>query len=127
MNNLKKHFLFYWQRYACALIILSIIGVIVIVKMTYHNESKGDNYNFIKEIILDTYELDPSILQFDKDNKAILKMDFLYSPIDDTDNTLIDPIYNDDLDQCAGYIIVSKNKSNELNIDLSHMCDMIDF
>lgn len=128
LNRIKRHFTFYYKNYIYALIIALILIIMAIPIINDYNESiEPPSYEALKLSITNLYEEKPSLFMFDEDNTAILKMDVLYSRIlEDNDNSYIDPIYNEDFDQCAGYIIIKKNDNN-LDIDLTHMCDMLDY
>lgn len=125
VNHIEKHL----QKYFIGLMYIVLIAAFLSRFIPDYIESlKGYDYkDTIKETAIEAYNLDPSILSFDENNISILKMDVLYTPIGDMDYPLIDPLYNKNYEQCAGYLIITKSNDNKLNIDTSHMCEMIDY
>ena len=86
------------------------------------------DYSYFDNTIREAYKINPSLFKFDENNIAIVKMDDLIRPITngkDTMDLAIVPLTKEQ-DQCVGYFIVKKIE-NDLQIDSSHMCDMIDY
>lgn len=127
-NRFIEHINFYFKWDVLAIIIFILIVIFLYNFIPDDIESKNyvNDRSYIKEIVKKSYEKNSDFLNFNSTNVAILKMDVLYSTLADGYNSLLDPIYNDDFDQCAGYIIIEKSDS-ELDIDISHICDMIDY
>lgn len=127
-NKVIRHFKFYYQRYLKGLAVIFLLTLItIIIVPNYTNQKEKPNYNYLIDDVTTLYNEGKISLAFDENNTAILKMDVLYSPTNEDENyPYIYPIYNEDFDQCAGYIIVKKS-DDMLDVDISHMCDMIDY
>ncbi len=74
------------------------------------------------------YEINPDLFQFDENDTFVLKMDYLLeTKIDDKIIRIVRrPQVSDDFEQCVGYLIV-KNINNNITVDNSHICDIIDY
>jgi hypothetical protein len=126
-NRLINFINFHFQKIVFVIILIILISIFLYHFIPDYIESKKPiDYSPSVDFIYEVIKTHPELLNFDKNNKSILKMDTLYSVLPDEVNILLDPIYNDEFDQCAGYIIISKNAEN-YNIDTSHFCDMIDY
>lgn len=88
------------------------------------------DYSIYKDGVENAYRIDSSLFIFDDNNTAIIKVDTLLNKIsngrDSMEGIGIIP-QTKEQDQCVGYIIVKKNENDILDIDMSHMCDMIDY
>lgn len=126
MTRIKRHLYFYSKRYIyCTLVIFIIIMSLILILQNYPKEDKSF-YERLKDDVIDICNDNPSLLIFDNYNIAILKMDTLYSKGEENNNPFLDPIYDNDFDQCAGYIIITK-KNGKLDANMSHICDMLDY
>lgn len=112
--------------------IIIFIGVIILMinfLNDYQENKKAElDYSIYNQILIDAYKINPNIFKFDDNNIAIVKMDDLLVPITNGKDTLYfgDVPLTDKQDQCVGYFIVEK-VNDELKIDSSHICDMIDY
>lgn len=125
INHLNNHI----NKYVLGLFI-SIILTIFLSKFIpdYIKDQQPDDYSYLKEVVIDMYNIDSNLLDFDENNIAILKMDDMYIGVEKNNQSYsMPPIYNENFEQCAGYIIVKKIENNSLDIDISSFCDMIDY
>jgi len=134
INMNKNAFWNYIGKYFNAYLgfaILFVVGNMVAYNIIRgYNESKNEDRYSLESVIYDAYKIDPSILNFDENNTAILKMDTLLLGVSNGKDSLqlANSSYTKDFDECVGYIIVKKDKtSQKLIIDESHICDMIDY
>lgn len=117
-------------------IILFVLFNIILFKFIHdYNENKSFEYDFTsyETTIKQAYDDGKLKINFDNNNIGIVKIDDLITSTNCVDSVCIEPIitqmnirFNKELDQCVGYIIVKKVQ-NELEIDTSHICDMIDY
>lgn len=130
IRNIKFHIQRYFFYDVLALIIFICISVLMfnLINDLYENEKSKYDYSIYDETIKKIYEIDPSLFKFDENNIATIKMDDFLEPITNGKDTLsfgIVPLTKDQ-DQCVGYFIIKK-VNGELEIDSSHICDMIDY
>lgn len=130
IRNIKLHIKKYFFYDVLALIIFICISVLMfnLINDLYENEKSKYDYSIYDETIKKIYEIDPSLFKFDENNIATIKMDDFLEPITNGKDTLsfgIVPLTKDQ-DQCVGYFIIKK-VNGELEIDSSHICDMIDY
>ncbi len=128
-NHIIDHINRHINKYILGIIII-IVVILFLSKFIpdYIESKKPMNYDYLKECVIYAYNINPSILSFNEDNIAILKMDVLYNGVKNNMSEFsIPPIYNKEFEQCAGYIVVSKTENNDMSIDISHFCDMIDY
>jgi len=108
------------------------IGISYIIFRFYNDyqENKKSRYDFsiYNDTLIEMYDIDPTIFEFNEDNIAIVEMNTLIEePITDGKQTMHFgeiPI-NENQDQCVGYIIIKK-ENEEFSFDYSHLCDMVD-
>ncbi len=129
-SSLKTHFkryLFYYILLGLLLIPLSILIVAFIKDLKLYLEDKNKLPDYTEEV-KQLYEISPTLFQFDENDTFILKMDYLLEF--EVNNEIIKivnrPQLNDDFEQCVGYLIV-KNINNNITVDNSHICDVIDY
>jgi hypothetical protein len=127
-NKIINFINFYFQKIVLVIILIILASIFLYYFIPNYIESKKPYDHSPDEYFLnDIFISHPELLEFDEDNKALIKMDTLYSVLPDDTNIILDPIYNDEFDQCAGYIIVNKDNMGNYDIDTSHCCDMIDY
>ena len=129
-SSLKTHFkryLFYYILLVLLLIPLSILIVAFIRDFKLYLEDKNKLPDYTSEV-KQLYEINPDLFQFDQNNTFILKMDYLLeTKIDDKIIRIVRrPQVNDNFEQCVGYLIV-KNINNNITVNNSHICDIIDY
>lgn len=129
-SSLKTHFkryLFYYILLGLLLIPLSILIVAFIRDFKLYLEDKNKLPDYTSEV-KQLYEINPDLFQFDQNNTFILKMDYLLeTKIDDKIIRIVRrPQVNDNFEQCVGYLIV-KNINNNITVNNSHICDIIDY
>lgn len=130
IKKIKLHiqkFIFYDLLAIFIFIVFNIFFINLIIDVQENQKSKYDYSNY-DDTIRKIYTIDPSLFQFNEDGVAIVKMDDLLKPITNGKDTMyfgIVPL-TDEQDQCVGYFIVTK-KEDELQIDSSHLCDMVDY
>ena len=120
-------FLFY-DILAIAFFVVSNMIIIRIVNDYKENKLLKNDFSNYNLTIEEAYRIDPSLFNFDEDGIAIIKIDDLLKPITNGKDTIyfgVVPLTKEQ-DQCVGYIIVKKKK-DDLDIDTSHMCDIIDY
>jgi dolichyl-phosphate-mannose--protein O-mannosyl transferase len=125
-NKFINHMNYHFMKYLIGIPLFIFLNMFIYRFITDYNESQKEDYSFLRDFVYDVYQNEPSLFKFNN-NKAILKMDELYTEREENPNGTLSPIYNKDFDQCAGYIIINKNDDNTINIDVSHVCEMIDY
>jgi hypothetical protein len=115
-----------------AFILTSIVSILFFQIITEVKNSEKDNESFkggYNGIIKDAYRINPNILKFGEDGKAILSIEVLLDGVSNgKDGTSLgNMMHNENQDACVGYFIVSKKENGDLLIDDSHICDMIDY
>lgn len=130
IRNIKLHIKKYFFYDVLALIIFICINILMfnLINDLYENKKSEYDYSIYDETIRQIYEIDPSLFKFDENNIATIKMDYFLEPITNGKDTLsfgLVPLTKDQ-DQCVGYFIIKK-VNGELEIDSSHICDMIDY
>lgn len=118
-------------------VILFILFNIILFKFIHdykENKDLKNDFTSYEISIKEAYNNGKLTINFDDNNIGIIKVDDLITSTncnnDICDNPIINQMsirFNKDLDQCVGYIIVEKLTNNELSIDTSHICDMIDY
>ncbi len=133
MNKIKLHLHKYVFYYLLLIIITLIVTYILscLTRDTLDNYKNNTNYSNYEEYIYKAYKDNPSLFIFDKNNESKIKVEDLLQKQDSDGNiTGYIPItainFTKEQDQCLGYIIV-KNVDDDLQIDTSHICDMIDY
>lgn len=102
-----------------SLLVLLIFDFLAEKGVTYDGISKEDETDYINEM----YETSPELFEFDGNGKAIVYIrNFTY---EETNNIRRSIIFDKDLNECDGYYIVYKN-NDKLEVDVSHLCDMLD-
>ena len=129
-SSLKTHFkryLFYYILLGLLLIPLSILIVAFIRDFKLYLEDKNKLPDYTSEV-KQLYEINPDLFQFDQNNTFILKMDYLLETkiVDNIIRIVRRPQVNDNFEQCVGYLIV-KNIKNNITVNNSHICDIIDY
>ncbi len=85
------------------------------------NNDLSNDYSYMDSCVKDLYF--NNIDLFVKENNTyILKMDYMYDKCGVGSTSL----YTKDMDQCVGYIELN-DFNNNINIDYSHICEMIDY
>ena len=129
-SSLKTHFkryLFHYIFLGLLLIPLSILVIVFIRDLKLYLEDKNKLPDYTEEV-KQLYEIKPSLFQFDENDTFVLKVDYLLeTEIDDKIIRIVRrPQVNDEFEQCVGYLIV-KNINNNITVDNSHICDIIDY
>lgn len=130
IRNIKLHIKKYFFYDVLALIIFICINILMfnLISDLYENKKSEYDYSIYDETIKQIYEIDQSLFKFDENNIATIKIDDFLEPITNGKDTLsfgLVPLTKDQ-DQCVGYFIIKK-VNGELEIDSSHICDMIDY
>ncbi len=131
-GNIKLHFQKYILYYFIALIPLILICILIknlIVDYMLNRSLEGD-YSSYEYLINQAYEEYPSLFKFDDSDTAIIKMDDLILGVQTSNEShqwASGLLFTKEQDQCVGYIIVKKLNNEVLDIDTSHICDMIDY
>lgn len=87
-----------------------------------YNFKSIDEENYYGMIVNTTYERNPELYQFNNDNIFITKIENLR-----TKHFHFPLMFTEDLDECAGILIIKKDNDNKLYVDSSHVCEMIDY
>lgn len=130
IKKIKLHVQKYIFYDIFAIIIFIGLNILMINFLNDYQENKKAelDYSIYNQTLIDAYKINPNIFKFDDNNIAIVKMDDLLVPITNGKDTMyfgVVPL-TDKQDQCVGYFIVEK-VNDELKIDSSHICDMIDY
>lgn len=131
-SSIKLHFQKYILYYLIALVPLILIYMLIrnLVADYMLNKSLEDDYSSYEDLVSQVYEEYPSLFKFDDSDIAIIKMDNLILGIQTSNEShqwASGLFFTEEQDQCVGYIIVTKLNSNKLDVDTSHICDMIDY
>ncbi len=114
-------------------VVLAIANIFIFqIIITMKNDKKKNDKiinNSYNEAITQAYKINPSILNFDENNEAILSIEkLLYGVSNGTENFSFGNItHNEKHDACVGYFIVTKNQDATLSVDNTHICDMVDY
>lgn len=120
---------------------LVIVGLVIVSLLTlllfdYFSEKsisyQSFNPNDEEEFVNEMYDFAPELFEFDDNGKAII---YIRNFTDEGgytntkyETTSRQPIYDKNLNQCDGYYIVyKKSDSDKLEVDSSHLCDMLDY
>lgn len=130
IKNIKIHIQKYVFYDILAIFIFIGINILMFNLINDYQENKRAelDYSNFDNTIKEAYKINPSLFKFDENNVAILKMDDLLAPITNGKDTMyfgIVPLTHEQ-DQCVGYFVIKKIQ-DELQIDSSHICDMIDY
>lgn len=124
MNNNIKLFI-HNHLLLCIFIVLFIITLPKLVTQFMYdkkmNNELSNDYSYMDNCVKDLY-MNNIDLFVKENNDYILKMDYMYDKcgVDSTS------LYTKELDQCVGYIKLNDFNYN-INIDYSHVCEMIDY
>ncbi len=83
---------------------------------TIHYEAQS---NWVKEV----YDIHPNIFEFDSEGICNITMEQLHTMQNDIDMYFEHDEYGN---MCVGYFIVKKN-GKSIDVDSSHICDMINY
>jgi len=105
--------------------------IFIVIFFILNKQYQDSKMNIYKDIIYNLYEVNPDFFIFDENDTAIVKVLDLVNPIYDKNGNI--SVFDrrsvirltKDKDECLGYIVVTKN-GDDLDISLSHLCDMID-
>lgn len=127
IKNIKIHIQKYFLYDILAIIIFIVINILMFKLVNDLYETKKSEYDY-SDIIEKIYEIDPSLFKFNSNDIAIVKMDDFLEPITNGKDTIYfaDVPLTKNQDQCVGYFIIKK-VNDELVVDSSHICDMIDY
>ncbi len=111
--------------------VLFVFGVVLLILLIYTsirtkevNRFRDVDYYYNASTVREIYETHPEIFTFTDDNKSIITVYELLSGQNDYD---FDLIHDEDGNECIGYYIIEKDLDNNIKIDPSHICDMIDY
>ena len=127
IKNIKIHIQKYFLYDILAIIIFIVINILMFKLVNDLYETKKSEYDY-SDIIEKIYEIDPSLFKFNSNDIAIVKMDDFLEPITNGKDTIYfaDVPLTKNQDHCVGYFIIKK-VNDELMVDSSHICDMIDY
>ena len=115
------------KKFFYALITVVTILVIVLIKIYFYNLDKKwykkIDYNSYVLIVNDIHNKNPNLFKFDENNDAIMTVEELVTKQDEIE---FDIAHDKDGNMFIGYFIVSK-VGEGIDIDASHMCDMINY
>lgn len=81
------------------------------------------NYDYQSKCVKEIYELYPSAFNFDSNNICKITVEEIHTISDDYGFEIE---HDKDGNMCVGYFIVKKN-GDSIEIDSSHICDMINY
>lgn len=116
----KKVFIF--------IIFLLVVFVIIFLLykyILYKDKINYENidYNYQSRCVKEVYNLHPSAFEFNEVNECKITVEQVHL-IDDDYGFEIE--HDKDGNMCVGYYIVKKNE-NDIEVDSSHICDMINY
>lgn len=118
-----------------------IIGLVIVSLLTLllFDYLAGKSINYVaydieneEKFINEMYEFAPELFSFDDSGKAIIYIRN-FTDEDGYTNTKYETIsrqliFDKDLNECDGYYVVyKKSDSDKLEVDMSHICDMLDY
>ncbi len=118
-----------------------IIGLVIVSLLTLllFDYLAGKSINYVaydieneEKFINEMYEFAPELFKFDDSGKAIIYIRN-FTDEDGYTNTKYETtsrqlIFDKDLNECDGYYVVyKKSDSDKLEVDMSHICDMLDY
>lgn len=110
------------------IVLLSIvifgIGKYVINRIKVNEMRNVIFTNTNDSVVEDIYKKYPNLFSFSEDGECIISMRELIIGQDEYD---ADIIHDSDGNDCMGYYIITRDMDNNILIDSSHVCDMIDY
>jgi len=114
-------------------VIIAIIVVLVIGIGFYcfNRISQIKNYNnndleVVDYAVYELYETHPELFVFDEYGECIISVQQLLENHYETESDY-NLLHDSDGNDCVGYYIVTKTLDNDIYIDGTHVCDMIDY
>ncbi len=101
-----------------------IIGLFAFYQYILLLQIKGmrnDNPDIVISNLKILYEENPEIFKFDSDGKVMMSMEEIFNSSDDV---FLELTKDKDGNDCIGYVTITKLE-NDIAVDVSHMCDMI--
>ncbi len=124
-NNINK-FLSYYIIGIMLFLLICVVSIKLINDYNSYKISEND-FTIYDSYIKDAYNINPNLFKFDENNIAIVKMDELLTVTNGIDTIYFGVIPIDrNQNQCVGYFVIRK-VMDEIEIDSSHLCDMIDY
>ena len=112
-------------------VILFILLIIVLYFSFYFYQRhlvseayKSINTDLYNWEVIEIYDRYPGLFNFSEDNECIITVEELLKGQDEYD---FDLMHDSEGNQCIGYYIINKDLDNNIDIDSSHICDMIDY
>lgn len=114
-------------------IIFIIFGVLIFFMFKFFStinfQSKTIDIKSEEKFIKKMYEVSPDLFEFNEENIAII---YLRTFTDGYTNKNGETIYvsvkfDKNLNECDGYYIVYKRDENNIDVDSTHLCDMLNY
>ncbi len=130
MKKIRLHLHKYIFYYVIGIIIF-IIFCFILSKLTkdYNlNKQSESDFSSYEETVKELYKKRPDKFKFNNKGTFVIKVEDLLEKEGNTLPSIPQTAikFTSEQDECVGYIIVRK-KNNDINVDTSHVCDMIDF
>jgi hypothetical protein len=125
MNKRKRTIVF-------GIIAITIINILIFNIINEQKANDKENRIFrqksYEDVVKEAYRIDPSILEFDSNNKAILSIERLLLDVTNGKEhfSIGNLEHNENQDACVGFIIVTRS-DEKFSVDISHICDMVDY
>lgn len=88
-------------------------------KIEYETVDYESQSNWVKEV----YSIHPDMFEFDSNGLCKITMEQVHTMQSDIGNYIEHDKYGN---MCVGYFIIKKN-GNDIDVDSSHICDMINY
>ena len=108
------------------ILLIPIIFIFVFYKsMLVKNKQNYEviDYEKEKQNIKEVYKVNPEIFDFDVNGECKITVEDIHTKQNNYDFEIQHDKYGN---MCIGYYILKKD-GNEVNVDVSHMCDMINY
>ncbi len=100
-----------------------IIGFYKYILYKEKQEYETINYDYQSKCVEEVYELHQSAFNFDSNNICKITVEQIHTISNDFGFEIEHDKYGN---MCVGYFIVKKNENN-IEVDSSHICDMINY
>lgn len=105
------------------IVFLFIFGFYKYILYKYKVNYENIDYDYQSSCVKEIYDLNPEVFEFDENNECYITVEQVQTISDDYGFEIE---HDKDGNMCVGYFIV-KRKENKIEVDSSHICDMINY